>query len=117
ESAVCAEQGLGLDLVRVADDHCLAAAEVESGERVLIRHRLRKVQDISECGSFILIGIKPGTAERWPKRSREDSDDGAHPGLLGLAEDNFLKAGLAVSVGCPKDSGHFRAPAIGPRPR
>src|SRR5262249_30141053 len=45
ESAVCPEQRLGLDLVWVADDHCLAAAEVQSGERVLIRHRPRKVQD------------------------------------------------------------------------
>ena len=46
EPAVSAEQGLGLELGRIPDDHCLAAAEVEPGQRVLVGHGSRQVQRI-----------------------------------------------------------------------
>src|ERR1700684_4066192 len=57
------QQGLGLDLGWVADDDGLAAAEVEPGQCVLVRHGPGEVQRVAERGIEARIGVETGTAQ------------------------------------------------------
>ncbi len=89
-AAVGAQKGLGLDLLRIADDDGLAAAEVESGEGGLVGHALRKVEDIGEGILLGRVRVEPRTAEGRTEIGRIDGDDGLEAGLMVLAEDDLL---------------------------
>ena len=91
EPAVGAQQRLGLVGARVADDHGLAAAEVEPGEAVLVGHRpgqraARRRRRPSSLG----VRVEPGAAERRAQRRRVDGDDRLQPRLRVAAEHDLF---------------------------
>src|SRR5574337_1107949 len=51
------EQSLGLVLGRIADDHRLAAADVQAGYRVLVSHSARQAQHVVQ--RFLLALVRP----------------------------------------------------------
>ena len=90
EAAVGAQQGLGLQLGRVADDDGLAAAEVEAGERVLVGHAAREVEDVDDRVVGAGVGVEPRPAEGRAQCSGVDGDDGPQAGRAVVAEDDLL---------------------------
>ena len=90
EPAVGAQQRLGLVGAGVADDDGLAAAEVEAGEAVLVRHARREGQDVGEGGRLVGVRVEPRAAERRSERRRMDGDDRPQPRLGVVAEDDLL---------------------------
>jgi hypothetical protein len=100
EPAVGAQQALGLGSGRIAPDHRLAAAQVETGQRVLVRHPAGQLEHVGEGVVLALVRIEPGAAERRPEGRRIDADDRLEAGLPVLAEDDlFVPAGVgAVGV-------------------
>jgi hypothetical protein len=87
--------GLRLVLLRVADDHRLAAAQIEPGQGVLVRHRAGEVEDVEQRRVLARVGIEPGSAERRAQGGRVNGDDGPEAGLDILAEHDLLVPGLA----------------------
>jgi hypothetical protein len=61
---VGAEEQLARGEAVVTDDHRLAAAEVETGDRVLVGHAAREAQGVHD--GFFVAGVLPeaGAAER-----------------------------------------------------
>ena len=93
ESAEGAEQGFGLVAGRVADDDCLAAAEIESRHRILVGHATRQAQHIVD--RLLLALVRPH-AQATKGRSEHgvvDGDDGLKAGILVVAENHFFMAG------------------------
>ena len=77
EAAVGPQQRLGLELGRVADDDGLAAAEVEPGQRGLVGHAAREVEDVDDRVVGGGVGVEPACrrapgrgpwsgSRRWP---------------------------------------------------
>ena len=93
EAAVGAQQGLGLDPGRVADDHGLAAAEVEPGQRRLVGHPAGEVEDVVERVLLGGVGVEAGAAQGRAERGGVDGDDRLQPGRLVVAEHDLLMAG------------------------
>ena len=92
EPAVGAQQRLGLVRAGVADDHRLAAAEVQPGEAVLVRHGPRQPQRVGDGVVLGGVRVEAGAAQRRPQRRRVDGDDRPQSGLLVAAEDDLLVA-------------------------
>ena len=91
EPAVGAQQRLGLDGARVADDHGLAAAQVEAGGGGLVRHRARQAQDV---GERVVVGrerVAARAAERGPQHRGVDGDDGPEAGRRVVEEHDLLE--------------------------
>ena len=76
EAPVGAEQRRRLLGVRVADDHCLAAAEVEPGHRRLVGHPAGEVQRVAQRLGVAGVGVEAGAAERRTAGGGVDRDDG-----------------------------------------
>jgi hypothetical protein len=93
--AVRAQQWFALDLFGVAPDDGLAAAEVEAGDRILVRHTAGQFEDVVQRGFFGLVRVEPGAAEGWTERGRVDADDGAEAGWFVLTENDLFVAGVA----------------------
>src|SRR5690625_2879891 len=87
------EQCLGLVRRRVADDHRLAAAQVQAGHRVLVGHAARQAQHVVERLLLGLVGPHAQTAQGWAEDGVMDGDDGCQAGILVLAEHHFLVVG------------------------
>ena len=93
EAAVGAQQRLGLELRRVADDDRLAAAEVEPGERGLVGHPAGQVEHVVEGVLLGGVGVEAGAAEGRAEGGGVDRDDRLEAGRLVVAEDDLLVAG------------------------
>ena len=70
--AVGAQQRLGLQARRVADDDGLAAAEVEARERGLVGHAAREVEDVAQRVGRRGVGVEAGAAEGGAEGGRVD---------------------------------------------
>ena len=90
EPAVGAEKGLRLGRARVADDHRLAATEVEPGRGRLVGHALRETEHVLECGVLGLVRVEAGAAERGPESGGVDGDDRPQAALAVMAIDDLL---------------------------
>ena len=90
EAAVGAQQRFGLDLGRVADDDRLAAAVVQAGQRVLVRHGGGQPQHVGEGLVLAAVRVEAGPAQRGAQRGGVDADDRLEPGVVVLAEDDLL---------------------------
>jgi hypothetical protein len=89
-----------LSFAGIADDHGLAAAEVEAGERVLVGHAAGQVQHVLERLGLGGVRIEAGAAEGGAERGGVDRDDRAQTGGLVVAVDDLLgSAGCEVRVG------------------
>ncbi len=98
EAAVGLQQGLGLVLLGVADDHGLAAAVVQPGERVLVRHAAGEVEGVLHGGLLRVllggVGMEAGAAQSRAQGRGVDGDDRLQAGGPVLAEDDLLVAAL-----------------------
>ena len=83
EPAVGAQQRLGLQPQRVADDDRLAAAVIKARHGVLVRHRARQVEHVGQGRVLARVRVEPGPAQRRAERGRVDRDDGAQPASAG----------------------------------
>ncbi len=94
EAAVGQEQCLGLDQLRVADDHGLAAAVVEAGHGVLVRHAARQVQRVRDGFLFGGVRVEAGPAEGRAQSGGVQGDDGLEAAGAVLADHDLLVATL-----------------------
>jgi hypothetical protein len=97
KTAVRAQQRLGLEPGRIADDHGLAAAVVQPGQRVLIGHGAGQVQHVRQGRFFARVGVEARPAERGAQGRGVNRDDRPQAGLAVLAEGHLLVPGRATS--------------------
>gem|GEM_PF-3814172 len=97
------QQRLALAGMRIADDHRLAAAELEPGQRGFQRHPARQPQHIAQGLVVTGIGEHPAATQRRPEARVVDGDDGFQTRRLVMAEDHLL---VAVEVRMSED-GHL----------
>ena len=92
EPPVGAEEHLALRCAIVADDHGLAAAQIEPGDGVLVRHPARQTQGVDQ--RRLVRGVLPEArpAQRGPERRVVDRDDAAVSAGLVVAHDDLLMA-------------------------
>ena len=93
ETAERAEQGFGLVLGRIADDHRLAAAQVQARHRVLVGHAARQPQHVVQRFLVGPVRPHPQAAQRRAQHGVVDRDDGLQAGVLALTEHDLLVAG------------------------
>src|SRR5687768_6169382 len=67
EPTVGAKNVLAIPRLVVADDDRLAAAEVETGNGVLVRHAAREAQRVGDRFFVTVIGPEPRPAKRGPQ--------------------------------------------------
>jgi hypothetical protein len=96
EAAVGPQQRLVLVGRRVPDDHGLAAAEVEAGQRRLVRHPAREVEHVADRVGGRRVGVEAGAAQAGAEGGRVDRDDGPQPGGAVVAEDDLLVLGAEL---------------------
>ncbi|MNE03299.1 hypothetical protein D3C80_957950 [compost metagenome] len=84
------EQRRALAAVRVADDHRLAAAQWQVGQRRLVGHAARQAQHVAQ--RFLVAGVGPhaAAAEGRTQGGVVDGDDGLEAAGLVVAEDDLL---------------------------
>ena len=88
-----AEERAAIELGARADDHRLAAAVGDPGERGLVRHPAREAQRVDERLPFAVVVDEAAAAERRPQARIVDGDDRAQA-ARGVA----LEVDLAVIV-------------------
>jgi hypothetical protein len=84
------EQLLGLVLLGVADDHGLAAAEVEAGRRRFVGHAAREAEDVEHGLLGAGVGPHPAAAEARTEDGRMNRDDRLEADLRVGAEEHPL---------------------------
>ena len=84
------QQRLGLVPGRVAEDHGLAAAEVEAGGGGLVGHGPGQAQHVLQALGLGRVGVEAGAAEGRPQAGGVDGDDGPQPGTPVVAEHDLL---------------------------
>ena len=94
EAAVGEQQLFGLDLLGVADDHGLAAAVVETGHGVLVRHPAREVQRVGDGLRLARVRVEAGAAEGGAQGGGVEGDDGLEAAGAVLAEHDLLMTAL-----------------------
>ena len=94
EPAVGEQQVFGLDRLGVADDHGLAAAVVEPGHGVLVRHPARQVERVGDGLGLGGVRVEARTAQGGAQGGGVDGDDGPEPGGSVLAEHDLLVSAL-----------------------
>ena len=92
---------------RVGDDHRLAAAEVEAGERVLVGHAARQAQRVGQRLAARGIGPHPAAAERRAEPGVMHRDDGLEAGGGIVTLHHLLVAG---EFGMIENGGGVRRP-------
>ena len=90
EAPVGVQQGGGLVGERVADDHGLAAAEVEPGHRGLVGHPAGEVQHVTQGVVVAAVGVEPGAAQRGAPGGGVDRDERAEAAALVGTDDDLL---------------------------
>ena len=96
EAAVGTQQALGLQRGRVADDHGLAAAEVEAGQRRLVGHAAREVEDVADGVVGGGVGVEAGAAQCRAQRRGVDRHDRPETGGGVVGEDDLLVLGAQL---------------------
>jgi len=98
EAPVRAEQHLAVRGLVVADDHRLAAAQIEAGHGVLVRHAAGEAQRVHD--RLLVAGVVPeaATAKRRPQRGVVNGDDAAVATRLVVTEHDLLVAHLGDGV-------------------
>src|SRR6185369_13551898 len=89
EASMRAQERVAIGPLVVADDDRLAAAEWQSGKRVLVSHAVRQAQSIGECVRFGFVMPKTRAADGWTKGSTVNGND-AVISACGLASDQNL---------------------------
>ena len=84
----------------VADDHRLAAAVVQTGERVLARHGAREPQHVGQGEVHAGVGVEAGAPEARAQGRVVQGDDRAQPGVGIGAEHDLLVSAEVDEVGC-----------------
>ena len=84
------QQGLGLDQGRVTEDHRLAAAEVEPGDRRLVGHGPGQGQHVLQGVVLVGVGAEADAAERRAQLGRVHGDDRPQAARPVVAEHDFL---------------------------
>jgi hypothetical protein len=92
ELAERAEQRFALVLRRVADDHGLAAADVQARHRVLVGHAAREAQHVVQRVGLGLVRPHARAAQRGAEHGVVDGDDGLQARILVVAEHDLLVA-------------------------
>ena len=92
ELAERAEQRLGLVGGGVADDHRLAAADVQAGDRVLVGHAAAQAQHVVEGFRLALVRPHAGAAQGRTQHGVVDGDDRLQACVLVVAEHDLLMA-------------------------
>src|SRR5690606_19944695 len=85
-----AEHRLGLLRARIADDHGLSPAQIEPGERALVRHAAAEAQHILQRFGLAGVGPHARAAERGPEGGIVYGDDGPEAGGPIETEEHFL---------------------------
>lgn len=94
ETPVGEQQFLGLVALRVTDDHGLAAAVVEPGHGVLVRHAAREVERVGDGLLLAGVRVEARTAECGAQGGGVDGDDGLEAAGSVLAEHDLLMTPL-----------------------
>ncbi|MDQ1094019.1 hypothetical protein QE400_003432 [Xanthomonas sacchari] len=89
-----AEQRFGLVALRVADDHRLAAADVEPGQRVLVGHGAAEPQRVLQRRFGVGVGAHAHAAQRRAEYGVVDGDDRLQSHVAVVAEDDLFVAGV-----------------------
>jgi hypothetical protein len=92
EAAERAEQALGLVGLGVADEHRLAASEVEPRHRRLVGHAARQPEHVLERFLIGRIGPHPQAAQRGAECRVVNGHDGSQAAVLVLEKDDLLVA-------------------------
>ena len=87
-----AEQSLALVPGGIADQHCLAAAQVQPRHRRLVGHAARQSQHVLHGLVVARVRPHPKPAKRRPERRVMDRDNGLQTAVLVLEEHNLLVA-------------------------
>jgi hypothetical protein len=95
---VRAEDHLAVRRAVVADDDALAAAEVEAGHRVLVRHAAGQPQRVDHRLLVGRVVPEARAAERRAERGVVDGDDAAVAARLVVAHDELLVPHLGDGV-------------------
>src|SRR5882672_8680193 len=74
-----AEDRLAIANLVVTDDDALAAAQVEPGDRRLVRHAARETQAVYQRVAIVRVMPEPRAAERRAERGVVDGDDATIP--------------------------------------
>ncbi len=90
EASIGAQQRLGLVPVGVAEDDCLAAAEIQTGAGGLVGHSLGQSEGVEEGRVLVGIGVEPGPPEGRAEGCRVDRDDCAQSAGGVHAEDHLF---------------------------
>src|SRR5690606_14412949 len=93
------------------DDHRLAAADVQAGDRVLVGHAARQAQDVVQRLLLGLVRPHAGAAQRRAQHGVVDRDDGLQARVLVVAEDD-----LFVAEGVQLFEDHRQTPLHGADP-
>lgn len=108
EAAVGQQEFLGLDLLGVTDDDGLAAAVVETGHGVLVRHAAREVQRVRDRLLLGGVRVETGAAEGRAQSGGVQGDDGLEAAGAVLAEhDLFVAPLIRVEQGVQDAVGHI----------
>src|SRR5690606_33421307 len=89
------EQHLAPRSLGVADDHCLAATQVDPGDRGLVGHAAREAQHIDQRFALGRVIPEAGPAQRRPQRGVVDRDDATVIRRRLVAEQYLLVSVLA----------------------
>ncbi|KAG1438791.1 hypothetical protein G6F57_019695 [Rhizopus arrhizus] len=88
-----AEQHLGLVHLGVADDHRLAATDIEAGQRILVGHRPAQPQHVGQRLVGAGVGAHAHAAQGRAQGGVVDGDDRLQPGIVVVAEHHLFMAG------------------------
>ena len=84
---------------RVAEDHRLAAAEVEPGHGRLVGHPARQVEHVAQGLRVAGVGVEPGAAERGAPGGGVDRDDRAQSAaVVGTGDDLLMPVEVVEQV-------------------
>ncbi len=90
------EQLGAVGLRRGAQDHGLAAAEGQVGQRILVGHALRQAQGVGQGIALGRVGPVAAAAKRGAKAGAVDGDDGLQAGLgIGGERDTLVGRAFA----------------------
>jgi hypothetical protein len=116
EPAVRAEDHLPARRLRVADDHGLAAAQVQAGHRGLVGHAAGESEHVDEGLLIAAVVPEASPSQRRPERCVVDGDDAAVPRRRLVAEHDLfvIVLGKSLEYFHGFSVGQFPSPATSP---
>ena len=94
ETPMRSEQHLAVGRLVVADNDRLAAAKIEAGHGIFVRHAAREPQGVDDRRVFGGVVPEAAAAKCGPERGVVDRNDTAIPGRFVMAEHHLLMAHL-----------------------